>query len=137
MRIKSFFAAFAVAASVAGVLSAPTAAQAETKEDNWVQQDTEFGFCSAQVSLYTTNGKQYASGGFTNTWSGQDCYGWLERSTNGGNSWSLVSGVHLLTPPFKETYDNTGLYYDGPGYLARACFHFGFTGAAHHCTNGV
>ncbi|WP_281286216.1 hypothetical protein [Actinoallomurus bryophytorum] len=31
----------------------------------------------------------------------------------------------------------TGEYYDGNLYLARARFHLDFPGAAHHCTYGL
>ncbi len=68
-----------------------------------------------------------------------DC--WLERSTDGGADWSQVSGTHELTSSTSEAFQPgtaTGGYYDGPGYLARACFRFtSWSGAAKHCTDGI
>ena len=60
---------------------------------------------------------------------------WLERSTDGGETWHTVSGVHAM-----DSYEfvSTDAYYDGPGYLARACFQFtSWSGAAVHCTAGI
>jgi hypothetical protein len=46
------------------------------------------------------------------------CFGWLERSTNGGASWDVISGVHdEANGQSVQTYN----YWDGSGYLARAC----------------
>lgn len=61
--------------------------------------------------------------------------GWLERSTDGGQSWYQVSGIHSLSSTHStEQEQTTGQYYDGPGYLARACFQFtSWSGAAVHC----
>lgn len=46
------------------------------------------------------------------------CFGWLERSTNGGASWDVISGIHdESNGQSVQTYN----YWDGTGYLARAC----------------
>jgi hypothetical protein len=42
----------------------------------------------------------------------------LERSTNGGGSWSDLSYTHVGGGG--QTV-GTDYYYDGPGYLARVC----------------
>lgn len=47
-----------------------------------------------------------------------NCYGWLERSTDGGKSWDVVSGVHDESGGQSVTTYN---YWDGDGDLARAC----------------
>ena len=60
---------------------------------------------------------------------------WMERSTDGGQTWSTVSGVHAMSSSGSVT---TYAYYDGPGYLARACFQFtSWSGAAVHCSTGI
>jgi hypothetical protein len=49
---------------------------------------------------------------------GDTCDVWLERSTNGGKSWYTISAVHQINPGQQVT---TYWYWDGAGYLARAC----------------
>ena len=46
---------------------------------------------------------------------GKSCMGWMERSTDNGKSWALVSGYHF------DGDNATGWYYNGGSYLARAC----------------
>ena len=61
---------------------------------------------NSATSTYTANG-----------WHVQ-CYGWLERSTDGGASWDVVSGIHDETNGQSvQTYN----YWDGTGDLARVC----------------
>jgi hypothetical protein len=59
----------------------------------------------------------------------------MERSTDGGQTWSVVSSVHAMS---SNGSVSTYAYYDGPGYLARACFQFtSWSGAAVHCSTGI
>ena len=54
-----------------------------------------------------------------------ECEGWLERSTNGGASYSIVSSIHTEQAGQSVTTYN---YWDGNGDLSRACGFFdGFT----------
>jgi hypothetical protein len=107
----------------------------------WVEQDTSYGSCYADVAwsgLVSKNSPAYAYGRFVNYEAGWTCTGWLERSTNGGSSWSAVSGSHALASlSDSDTSAVTDNYYDGPGYLARACFQFSFSGAAIHCSPAI
>jgi len=104
----------------------------------WVDQATSTGDCYAEV-FYSPGPKDdpaFAEGYFDNSEAGWTCTGWLERSTNGGSSWYQVSGSHpLASLSYSEAW--TDNYYDGPGYLARACFQFSFAGAAIHCTAAI
>jgi hypothetical protein len=137
MAKKLFALLVGVAATMGVLLGAPTAAQAETKNYNWVQQDTSLGDCRATVYtvIHSDNKKPYAWGSFKNTQAGWSCIGWLERSVSGGG-WYKVSGDHTVLSWYgTTTSDVTGDYYDGPNYRARACFKFTFSGAATHCTN--
>jgi hypothetical protein len=99
-----------------------------------VEQDTDTGYCDAIVQFGNAN---YAYASFEDFNAGWDCTGWLERSTDGGNHWYLESGYHVVYSTFVETQDATGQYWDGGGYLARACFHLNFSGAATHCSRGI
>ncbi|MEU6389336.1 hypothetical protein [Streptomyces sp. NPDC046939] len=47
------------------------------------------------------------------------CTGWLMRSSDGGNTWSQVSGTHTVYT--QGATDRTGWYWDGTGYRAKAC----------------
>jgi hypothetical protein len=53
---------------------------------------------------------------------GHTCTGFVERSSNGGKTWSVASAkVALPSAGGLDGVANTGLVYDGPGYKARAC----------------
>jgi hypothetical protein len=113
----------------------------------WVTQDTAAGAGIASVTwsdpgantiLSSKNTPAYAYANIDNDFSGYSMAGWLERSTNGGATWSVVSGVHYLNSGNTYTEALTDAYYDGPGYLARACFQFtSWSGAAVHCSPGI
>lgn len=134
--VRTLFALIGVTAILLGT---PTVANAETRGGTStfqeVQQDTDYGFCRAEVYRYGTNSYAYAL--FYNDHAGWDCTMWLERSTDGGATWYTVSGYHTVYDLSTEDLDSTYPYWDGPGYLARACFHLNFTGAAKHCTYGI
>jgi len=129
----------------------------------YVQQNTAAGAGIADVSLQcesdgtwysagspvcdfgTKTTGTYAVGRFLDT-SGYTLNGWLERSTDGGQTWYTVSGVHSLTSASLSVaqWVQTDDYYDGtsgtwPGeYLARACFQFtSWSGAAVHCSPAI
>jgi hypothetical protein len=140
MRKKLFRTLFTVVGAIAILLGTQTAAQAETRGDDgpytsWVEQDTATGLCYAQVSLTYTPTAYYAYGWFSDYQAGWSCTGWLERSTNFGSTWSEVSGNHeVYSVPGETSHAQTGNYYDGNGYLARACFTLAFSGSATHCS---
>jgi hypothetical protein len=134
VRKRLFGALCAVLSVIPLTLSMQNAAHAETSDCTatrcWVAQDTATGFCQASAVLGTGD---YVYGVTTNQYSGLTCVGWLERSTDGGHHWSVISGYHVVD----YNAESTGQYWDGPGYLARGCFDFTFIGAAVHCSRGI
>ena len=138
MRNKLFAVVLAVVAATAVVFGPQTAAQAEESGFGWVQQDTDTGYCRAEAAYIQEPNGTYAYATFFNNDAGWACTGWLERSTNGGQSWYLVSGYHTIASSASTLHlDQTDIYWDGPGYEARACFHLNFSGAAHHCSGDI
>ena len=132
---KIFKVLVPVLAGGALLLGTATSAVAETKVDEpgmyYVTQDTATGDCMAE--LFHGSG-DFVRGTFYNDDSSYTCEGWLERSTNDGASWSLLSDYHTLASGAAD--QNTDDYYDGPGYWAKACFKFtSWAGAATHCTD--
>jgi hypothetical protein len=121
------------------VLGGAGVARAQTNQDypddfNVVTQTTADGDCNAEAMASVIQKGDFVQGEFSNVGSGFTCMFWLIRSTNGGGSWSVISGYHTLT----GTSDTqmTDPYYDGPGYEAEACFKFtSWSGAATHCTD--
>jgi hypothetical protein len=75
----------------------------------------------------------YESSQFKDNESG-DCEGWLERSTDGGHNWNMLGDLHFTTG--RGTSDATGWYYDGPGYMARACARDTWKANPDTCTAG-
>lgn len=138
MRKRLSGVLIAVVAVVAAVFGAQSPARAEDRGSNWVEQLTASGYCRAWIdTTLNSAGSVVAYAEFDDLDPGWTCEGWLERSTDGGKHWYIISGYHLLdSVPVVES-DSTGTYYDGVGYLARACFQFTFSGAATHCTYGV
>ena len=139
MRRKLFGTLFAVVAAIAILIGVQTPAQAESRGCGsgtycYVEQDTSSGYCDAVVEFGKTS---YAYATFENYDAGWDCTGWLERSTDDGSNWYKISGYHTTYSTFVKTTDGTAQYWDGPGYLARACFHLNFSGATIHCTAGI
>lgn len=115
----------AVGAAAAGLFTA-TGGSAQAQDgysdgDYQASTKAEFVNCGGEVQLGTSlsNGSLYARGGFTLNLSsrGRECWGWLERSTDGGHTWTTISGGHHGAGVFAQTY----YYYDGVGYLARVC----------------
>ncbi|WP_143079084.1 hypothetical protein [Streptomyces monashensis] len=108
----------------ATVLFSSGAAQAATlTEQAW----TSTNKCLANLYningnyIGETNSNYYAQAGVYQSTrdSGYGCEGWLQRSTDGGATWSTISGKTFTTGPGDQEF--TGWYYDGPGYKARAC----------------
>jgi hypothetical protein len=125
-------------ATAALVIGGASVARAQTNEDypgnNWVYQYTASGFCNAEVYDSEEVYGDYVQASVSNNDSGYTCMGWLERSTDGGGSWSVISGYHTVAN--NGNTQATDPYYDGPGYEARACFKFtSWSGAATHCTD--
>jgi hypothetical protein len=123
-------------ASAVLVIGGASVARAQTNQDypgdfNVVTQTTADGECNASVNGVTGD---FVEAIINNVNSGFTCMGWLERSTDGGGSWSTISGYHTVLNNGDSQV--TDLYYDGPGYEARACFEFtSWSGAATHCTD--
>lgn len=120
-----------------------TSAKADTTNSATVSQATAIGEATATVvwtnqtgnDVLTKTSATYAYGYFFADYTGYTMNAWLERSTDGGQTWSTVSGVHAMS---SHDWVSTYSYYDGPGYLARACFQFtSWSGAAVHCTAGI
>jgi hypothetical protein len=121
-----------------------TSAQADPATSATVTQTTANGEAtgtvvwtdqSESIDLDTKTSATYAYAYFYAQYTTYTENAWLERSTDGGETWSTVSGVHTLD---SEGFVSTDAYYDGPGYLARACFQFtSWSGAAVHCTAGI
>jgi hypothetical protein len=134
--LRALFAFVSVAAILLGAQATALAdTHGGTSTFQEVQQNTDYGYCRAEVYVYPNS---YAQGLFYNDHAGWDCTMWLERSTNGGATWFVVSGYHTLRDlSTSADLDSTYEYWDGAGYLARACFHLNFAGAAKHCTYGI
>jgi hypothetical protein len=120
------------------VIGGAGVARAQTNQDspgrNVVIQYTADGECDAQVYNSLLEGPHFAQALVQNDNSGYTCTGWLERSADGGESWSTISGDHTVLN--NGAIQDTDPYYDGPGYEARACFKFtSWAGAATHCTD--
>ncbi|MBF9069076.1 hypothetical protein [Streptacidiphilus fuscans] len=137
-------AALVAAVSLTTVLGVTTAAQADTTFTGvnyaGVYQTTADGSGLAQVD-WTTGTKTapaFAHAYIENSHTGYSLNGWLERSTDGGKTWYTVSGVNALNNGSVDSTVQTYDYYDGPGYLARACFQFtSWSGAAVHCSPAI
>jgi len=147
---RAAMVAVTLVATVGAALGVGTAAQAQTTYDSgnyaYVEQETANGLGEAQVYwtdqtghyVLTSKSGAYAYANILNDESGYSLDGWLERSTDGGASWYRISGVHALNDGSAYKNAPTDAYYDGPGYLARACFQFtSWSGAAVHCSPGI
>jgi len=141
---KLMKAALVVTVSLGTVLGVTTAAQADTTFTGanyaGIYTDTAAGVALAQVD-WTTGTKTapaYAHAYIENSHTAYSLNGWLERSTDGGKTWSIESGINALNDGSADTSVQTYDYYDGPGYLARACFQFtSWSGAAVHCSPAI
>jgi hypothetical protein len=71
----------------------------------------------------TAGGPAYVSGYLQNVEAGRACSGWLERSANGGQTWSALPGV-VRAPSAAGFTDwvKLGERKAGPGRRARVCF---------------
>ncbi|TDT98295.1 hypothetical protein EDD99_6522 [Streptomyces sp. 846.5] len=124
-RWNSFWkTALTLAAAGALALGVQADAQASTGTDQ-VRGDTWSYNCEFQLlATWDGLGDDYAAAKIIN-WGydapGEDCQGWLQRYHNG--SWTTVSGIHdVVNTASGGTYSQqTYNYWDGSGYLARAC----------------
>ena len=133
------------------VLFSAGTAQADTTDTNgrWadVNQTTASGWANAALQFVDASGDPinskttpaFAQATFSNVETGYTMNGWLERSTDGGKTWYQESGIHTLSTTLTSVADQTtDGYYDGSGYLARACFQFtSWSGAAVHCSPAI
>jgi hypothetical protein len=133
-----------VIAAAAGVLAGGgTAAQADTTYNGgdyaFVKQTTDAGAGRAVV-YWTKESKDaptYAQAYIYNDASGFALDGWLERSHDGGD-FVRISDKHSLDDGSTGSVAGTDAYYDGPGYMTRACFQFtSWAGAAVHCSPAI
>lgn len=115
-----------VSYSVAGVVSHATSAA------------NGAGCTAVLLSEQVTAGDPaYVSGYLQNVEAGKACSGWLERSANGGQTWSVLPGV--VRAPSRTGFTDwvkLGEHKDGPASKIRACFRIG-TAARKYCTKGV
>jgi hypothetical protein len=69
---------------------------------------------------------------------GYDCQFWMERNVN-NTGWYDESGVKIITPGTVNWASPE--YWDGPGYQARVCFQFLWSGTsqpgAAHCSGAL
>jgi hypothetical protein len=115
-----------VSAIAAGlVLNGPVAALAATAPSSYLAGATTThsgcfaGLMSARLSASTPAD---VAAEVESEHPGHTCTGFVERSSNGGKTWSVASAkVALPSVSGLEGFANTGLVYDGPGYKARAC----------------
>ncbi|NUS13289.1 MAG: hypothetical protein HOY69_18115 [Streptomyces sp.] len=132
MNRKTALRALGTAAAAAGLaIGLSGTAQAETGYTNGqyvTSQHQVFAGCVGDLQYGTSNATNaiYARGMFilnTSTRTDADgnylmCQGWLQRSTDGGRTWTDISDVHV---GYGGVHAGTSYYYDGPGYLARVC----------------
>jgi hypothetical protein len=85
----------------------------------------------------TASGPAFVSGYLRNVVAGKTCAGWLERSANGGKTWSVSSAaVRAPSAPGFTDWLKLGEQKDGPALRARVCLQVG-TAAKLYCTRGV
>ncbi|WP_427925116.1 hypothetical protein [Streptomyces sp. cg40] len=141
---RSLKTALVLAAAFAAMVGGANGASADTWNDGSsaaVTVNTATGVGEAMViwtgSALEKTDPAYAAAVIDNDTSGYSLKGWLERSHNGG-AFERVSSVHYLNDGNGENYVQTYGYYDGPGYMARACFQFtSWSGAAVHCSPAI
>ncbi|WP_377267645.1 hypothetical protein [Peterkaempfera sp. SMS 1(5)a] len=139
------------AVALVTVLATAGAAHADTVDTNgrWaeVTQTTADGWASAFLQFVDASGNPindkttpaFVQATFQSVQTGYTLEGWLQRSTDGGANWKQISGTHVLSTTLTSVDDSmTDRYYDGPGYLAQACFKFtSWAGAATHCSPAI
>lgn len=142
---KATKAALVLTAALGAVAVNGTSASAE---ESWnagssaaVVQDTASGLGEAMVvwsgTFPTKTTPAYASAIIYNDTSGFTLEGWLERDHN-GEGFKRISDKHALNNTTGNADIPTDAYYDGPGYMTRACFQFtSWAGAAIHCSPAI
>jgi hypothetical protein len=97
-------------------------AQAATPGPAWAGPCEIFLNIEPGTLVGQTNSHDYAQAQVfqsNNSSGGGLCEGYLMRSTDGGASWGRIGDYHWTSGP--GTSDATGFYYDGPGYMSKAC----------------
>lgn len=145
MRNRIIAAAVTAAAALGLVLGGSLSASAAPVIANisyLVVAHTPFStgrYCAAVLlsEQIKSAGPPYVSGYVENIHVGKPCLGWVERSANGGKTWSVSSSVVRApsTPGFTD-FVKLGEQKDGPALRARACYQAGAAGPV-HCTRGV
>jgi hypothetical protein len=120
LRIRAAATVIVAAGFTAGLTGS---AQAQTGyTDGSIRAAVEFKYCQGYLQFGTsnTNGSTYARGVFYLPYSSRSlpCVGWVQRSTDGGSTWSDISDRHTTSGGSDVT---TYYYYDGADYLARVC----------------
>jgi hypothetical protein len=107
-----------IAAASVMVLGTSVAANASTGNQVVVASATSpWGSCTLQLlGTWDGYGDDYAAARIIDNSSWWECDGVLQRSTDGGQTWTDVSGYHQLGPGQSVTTYN---YWDGDGYLCR------------------
>jgi hypothetical protein len=102
-----------------------------------VQEDMGSGYCSAVIWQTTADDYGNAPDGtfamavFANYESGYTRDLWIERNVN-DTGWYRVGGVTAISKSGSTV--ETGHYYNGGGYQARACFQFNRGSSLGRCT---
>lgn len=101
-----------------GALSLVGTRDANASTGNQVVVSTaSSGACNLQLlASWDGHGNDYAAARITGTSPYFDCNGVLQRSTDGGRTWTDVSSVHSVIDGQSVTTYN---YWDGAGYLCR------------------
>ncbi|TDU05421.1 hypothetical protein EDD99_3933 [Streptomyces sp. 846.5] len=123
------------------LVSAGSAAHASTTSacysgvDCEVKETMNSGFCFGDVQ--DTTGSKVTLYYLDAAGTGYDCRFWMERNVN-NTGWYNESGYVTLAPDTSYTPQN---YWDGPGYQARVCFQFLWSGTSNpgavHCSPGL
>lgn len=127
--------------TTSGVANAAIVGHCAGSNNCSVQEDMGSGVCGASIWQTDSAGNTDPSGTFAqaffgNTTTGYDCRAWIERDVN-NTGWYQVSGTYVLPPT--DSSDQTGNYFDGGGYQARACIQFdwGSSLGAVHCSPAI
>ncbi|CAG7645539.1 hypothetical protein [Actinacidiphila bryophytorum] len=112
----------AAVATAAAAFTAPAghAASASASSSSSVVQATRW-VDGCEAILYSNASLQASAGVYMSRTADATyrCTGWLERSADGGKSFTTVSGYHTISTPGASSY--TGWYYDSAPDVSKAC----------------